>query len=66
MVEPTCSGSLGEVAPGVTKGTPACWKMGPRASAESESVNPRPTGTWSWLMSWLAEAAITVGSVLVS
>ena len=33
---PTCSGSFGEVAPGVTKGTPACWKIGPSAGAESE------------------------------
>ncbi len=66
MSVPTCSGSFGEVAPGVTKGTPACWKIGPSASAESESVKPIATGTLSEFRSWLATEAITVGSVLVS
>ena len=66
MLSPTCSGSFGEVAPGVTKGMPACWKIGPSASTESESVKPMATGTLSWLTSWLPTLAITVGSVLVS
>ncbi len=66
MSEPIWSGSFGDVAPGVTNATPAVWKMGPSARAESESVKPNATGTLSWLMSWLAVAAMTVGSVLVS
>ena len=65
-MSPIWSGSFGEVAPGVTKGTPACWKIGPSASTESESVKPSATWTLSWLISWLATLAITVGSVLVS
>ncbi len=66
MFGPTWSGSLGEVAPGVTKGMPAFSAIGASASTESESVKPTITGTLSWLISWLPVLAITVGSVLVS
>ena len=66
MSVPTCSGSFGEVAPGVTKGTPACWKIGPSASAESESVKPMADRHLVLVDELAGDAAITVGSVLVS
>jgi len=51
-------GKLGRcVAPGVTNGTLAVWKIVPSARTASESVNPSATGTLSWLISWLAVEA---------
>ena len=65
-MSPTWSGSFGEVAPGVTKGTPACWKIGPSASTEVGIGEAERDRHLVLVRSWLAVEAITVGSVLVS